>query len=338
MHLLVVHAATWSSSFQGLHRYRCCNRCAVRAVLQDDDLAAWIASRGGCSSVSIATRDGLRGLVANQDAAVGDVLLSVPMISVMCDASRGSDQLPGAAPTWAASLPSKVQLAMLTHMHAPSSEWAPFLRSWPSAAPSSPSDADLLALSCAVGRSDSSADPHTSLCRTWARSTTSAWIDEQYALATELYAQSHGDDTQAGGAFPTRDAFHSSMRLVGSRCLRLSAGPFGTRALLVPLLDMANHDGVAPSALYAFSPEEVADSSTADGAPPLVGRPASIQLIAARPLRADEAVTISYGEHTNAEFVRSYGFVPLANPHDCEVISLRGLLEAAVSMTPTKMS
>ena len=55
-----------------------------------------------------------------------------------------------------------------------------------------------------------------------------------------------------------------------------SAGPaLGVRRLLVPVLDLANHDGAEPSALYAYS----GAGRTGD----------CIRLHAARPLRAGDA-------------------------------------------------
>ena len=48
------------------------------------------------------------------------------------------------------------------------------------------------------------------------------------------------------------EEFCGAVRLVGSRCLRLSMGwEHGVRRLLVPVFDLANHDGQAPSAMYS---------------------------------------------------------------------------------------
>ena len=295
---------------------------------QHGDVQSWLEARGGKSSVSITTENGLRGLVSDVDAAVGDVLLEVPIDSVLCDADGSGVRLPGAAPSWAASLPSKVQLALqfiALKAAVDSDDWSPFVRSWPSSLPPLPDDSDVLALSL------SGAVEGGQSRRTWASSTTSAWIKEQYELAAEAFrrADEAADATtesapDVGMAFPPLDSFSATVRLVGSRCLCLRAGAFGERRFLVPVLDMANHDGVSPSAHFAFC-----DGGASGGS-------GSIQLVAARRISAGDAVTISYGEHTNAEFVLAYGFVPRDNPFDCEVVSLRQLLRAALSAGCTR--
>ena len=308
-------------------------RCIAAQHSDANDLVRWLAERGGCSTVSIATdAHGLRGLTADRAFTVGDVLLEVPLNHVLSDTNGPRDEcgLRGAAPDWAASLPSKVQLALLVATLAadPGSEWAPFLRSWPTSMPDVPSDADLLALG-----SNSAPDSADSWRRTWARSTTATWLDAQHALAAAAHAQhARAVDTRAAAAFPSRASFRTALRLVGSRCLHLSAGRYGQRRLLVPLLDMANHDGARPSAVYQFrDAAEAADVPSGGGVAADTARTASIQLVAARPLAAGDAVTICYGTHTNAEFVRAYGFVPDDNSHDCDVVSLRQLLDAALA-------
>ena len=95
--------------------------------------------------------------------------------------------------------------------------------------------------------------------------------------------------------------FNEAMAQVWSRCLRLSAGAHGVRRLLVPFLDLANHEPL-PSALYAFAPGAACGPA--------------IRLHAARPLAAGDPVTITYGEHTSAHFALYYGFVPRTNPFD----------------------
>ena len=117
---------------------------------QHGDVQSWLEARGGKSSVSITTENGLRGLVSDVDAAVGDVLLEVPIDSVLCDADGSGVRLLGAAPSWAASLPSKVQLALqfiALKAAVDSDDWSPFVRSWPSSLPPLPDDSDVLALS-----------------------------------------------------------------------------------------------------------------------------------------------------------------------------------------------
>ena len=283
---------------------------SVHVRLQDDELVEWLAKRGVSTRVSIGTVDGLRGLEAAHGSVAGDVLLSVPIDHVLCSVEGPSnDHLPGAAPGWTAALPRKVQLAVqyLSLMADPASEWSPYLASWPTAVPELPTDEEVLAISTGAARVvDADAEAWR---RTWARSTTRTWITAQHAVAMEAHEAAHGGQSSP---FHSLEVFSAAVRLVGSRCLRLSAGPYGARSFLVPMLDMANHDGCEPSAFFAYSPER-----------------ACIELVARGPINAGDAVTISYGEHTNAEFARAYGFVPRDNPHDCEVVSLQELLRAA---------
>ena len=97
------------------------------------------------------------------------------------------------------------------------------------------------------------------------------------------------------------------MEFVWSRCLRLSTTSHGVRRLLVPLLDLANHEPV-PSAMYAYGEGEACGPS--------------IRLHAARSLAAGDAVTITYGEHDSTHFAMYYGFVPYPNSHDAVQVTL----------------
>ena len=78
----------------------------------DERLMTWFAENGGSGTVAVAAQAGLRGLVVTRDAQVGDVLLDVPLSATLLDFSEQGSPLPGAAPPWSASLPSKVQLAL----------------------------------------------------------------------------------------------------------------------------------------------------------------------------------------------------------------------------------
>ena len=197
---------------------------------------------------------------------------------------------------------SKVQLALppLTERARGSgSRFDRYLRSWPSALPELPTEADVLAVGCNAPRPGASS------------SSTRSWLEAQHSRAAEAFARSSEKGEGERGAFPSLEAFCAAVRLVGSRCLRCPAGQFGERRFLVPVLDMANHDGARPAALFRFRDEE---------------EPA-MQLVAARPLRNGDAVTICYGELSNAELVLGYGFVPRdENPHDYELVSLCRLL------------
>ena len=62
------------------------------------------------------------------------------------------------------------------------------------------------------------------------------------------------------------------------------------------------------------------------------GEPA-IRLHAARPLRAGEPVSITYGEHTNAHFALYYGFVPQPSPFDEIEVTISDVL----AVTPAEL-
>jgi hypothetical protein len=79
----------------------------------DERLMSWFAQNGGSGTVAVAAQAGLRGLVATRDVQVGDVLLDVPLTATLLDFSEQGSPLPGAAPAWSASLPSKVRRALL---------------------------------------------------------------------------------------------------------------------------------------------------------------------------------------------------------------------------------
>ena len=72
------------------------------------------------------------------------MLLDVPLSATLLDFSEQGAPLPGAAPPWSASLPSKVQLALLVlrERERERGPWAPFLLSWPSDAPALPESLD----------------------------------------------------------------------------------------------------------------------------------------------------------------------------------------------------
>ena len=154
------------------------------------------------------------------------------------------------------------------------------------------------------------------------------WVEEQYFRAREA-AEEAGIKKDLSDVA----AFRRAMELVWSRCLRVTAGEHGIRRLLVPLIDMANHEA-RPSAMYAY-----ADASACGGA---------VRLYAARPLAAGAPVTITYGEHSSAHFAQYYGFVPkrsaydeLTISHACAAGMLTGLCAGHLRVqpeTPTRIT
>ena len=268
----------------------------------DQPLLSWLAARGGSSSVAVATRNNLRGLECTRDAEVGEVLLEVPLSAVLTDAVE--PQLPGVAPSWTAPLPSMVQLAIGALLRQQAPDFAPYLSSWPAGMPELPANLE-------PGDVEADAEFVAQV------SASRLWFEEQHAAAAILYAKAH-----PGQLFPCDlDEFRTAVQLAGSRCLRVACSALGRELrLLVPVVDMANHDGNTPSAIYTCAASE---GDAADA-----GELGCVQLRAARPLRRGDAVTISYGEHTNAHFAQFYGFVPQDNPHDAVTVSLLRLLQS----------
>jgi hypothetical protein len=285
------------------------------------DLMNWLVAQGGTSLVRIATdKNGLRGLEAMQDASVGDVLLQVPLTAVLADASE-VQLTQGAAPAWTAPLPSMVQLAVVAALHhngekkTAGSPWEPYLESWPAGLPELPSNVK---------------SPETLMAANVEREFVSqvfasqAWFAEQHEKAAALHA-----DAKPGESFPDLEDFRTAVQLAGSRCLRVSCGALGRELrFLVPVVDMANHDGVAPSAIYACGPYDAPYDASSLPDDEEGGTSLCVQLRAARPISEGDAVTISYGEHSNEHFAQFYGFIPHDNPYDALEVSLMELLRA----------
>lgn len=260
-------------------------------------LFRWVTEHGGGSHVAIGVSEGgLRGLVAQRSCNPGDLLLEVPLSLCIADSGEdGSTPLAGAAPKWTRELPWNVQLALSVIEQKACGEANPFLDSWPTVPPPLPTASDPAELALA-------SDPSLSTKADEAF----FWLDEQYWLAREA---AEAADLLDG--FPDARAFREAMEFVWSRCLRLSSGPHGVRRLLVPLLDLANHETV-PSAMYAFGHSDQCGPS--------------IRLHAARALDVGEAVTITYGEHDSTHFALYYGFVPSPNPYDAVQVTLSDVL------------
>lgn len=211
------------------------------------DLAGWIASHGGGGSLRITdVGDGLRGLVCTRDALVGDVLLEVPLKCVLANRGDG-ERMAAEPPEWCSGLPWNVQLALSVLARETTAEWKPFLTTWPAELPELPMGLEPEELAAAQDPSfEAEADQSC------------FWVQEQYFNAFDAAEADHQTTAMEGEvfSFPSEPAFRRAMLLVWSRCLRLTAGPYGVRRLLVPMLDMANHDGEPPS---PFTPPALVD-------------------------------------------------------------------------------
>ena len=283
-----------------VHTPRAC--AAATVASEDDPLLSWLAKQGGHARVASGTdQNGLRGLVATEPVEVGAVLLEVPLTATLVDRGDGTaaESLPGEPPEWSASLPWNVQLALavLAQRADGTSPWAPFLSSWPSEPPPLPKNMEPAQLAEAQDMRFE------------------ADVDGDYFWAAEQYAAVVEAAEAAGLPTPCSDAeLRWALELVWSRVLRLSCGAtHGVRRLLVPVLDLANHEP-QPSALFTYSAA--------------AGGGGAVRLHAVRALEAGDAVTITYGEESGTHFCQYYGFVPSDDPYASWQLSPLTLLAA----------
>ena len=136
---------------------------------------------------------------------------------------------------WTATLPKKVQLALLVlegwrqQQQHPSEDyyWKPFLDSWPDAVPGLPEHLSLEELE------------REAQCQQLVEATKKhlSWVLSNYAAVQKL-APPTDDNNLFGMVDVDLPTFQKSLQLVGSRSIRVSA----SSSILVPLLDLANHD------------------------------------------------------------------------------------------------
>lgn len=249
-----------------------------------EPLWQWLSERGGDGCVEGKSVGGLRGLAVKKAVKKGEVILQVPLRCTLgdgCKRGDSGDETPVAAgPDWAKKLPWNVQLALGVLERQKDPEWSAFLDSW-SAAPALPKDLEEEELEEAQDE-----DLEVKAGGTF------FWLEDRYEDAREAY------EAAQSNSFPwSEEDFRWALAHVWSRCLRLDLGS-QRRRLLVPLLDLGNHDS-NPSASFEHLPSERA-----------------VCLVALRDMQPEDAVTYSYGEHPNEHFLLYYGFVPAENPYD----------------------
>ena len=235
-----------------------------RATLPSTELAElepWLLERGGASAVACGEHDG--GVASSpRDAATGDVLLEVPVSACLLSAGDSDRPARRAAVVGGDAAVERAARAqrVLRHEADAASEFAPF---------------------CAPGPTRRRRCRAVSTRSSWPRRTTAP--SRRRPTRRTLGGRAVRRRLRGGGGGGRRrrrrllllpaGALHARALLCVVALLRLSAGPtLGVRRLLVPVLDLANHDGAEPSALYAYS----GAGRTGD----------CIRLHAARPLRA----------------------------------------------------
>ncbi|KAG8468615.1 hypothetical protein KFE25_013698 [Diacronema lutheri] len=284
-----------------------------RIRLSDDVVFGWARPTACAVRVDIDAASGVRGLVTTRAAQIGEVLLEVPLDKALADADAGADPLSGACGPWARHLPPHTQLALALIREwrlGDASAWAPYLASLPAdGALCLPKDMSEHELAMAQDvRFEMEAESlffavHSALDEALDAIDGGGEDELRDADAVEA-AAAHGrtgDETRWQGEPPSAAEFQWAMSLVWTRCLRLDVGPCGgVRRLLVPCVDMANHDA-QPSAFFA--------SAHGAGA-------AAVRLHAARALSVGDEVTLSYGEGSAEHWAQHYAFVPRKNPYD----------------------
>ncbi|KAL6765411.1 hypothetical protein V8C86DRAFT_797283 [Haematococcus lacustris] len=234
-----------------------------------------------------------RGLVATMDIAPHTIILSVPWDRIFKSQVQPESVL---QMHWSAEMAVRL---LVERSAGPASAWAPWLAALPAhvATPLEWSAAEV----AAVG------DPGIQ-----------SEVLGMQACITACWEEVREDVESAGGG---EADFRGAVQLLHSRCF---FDPESGSHLAVPGIDMANHEGVTPSASVAVqhSPgavqgwaalEEVCDPRAA-----LPGCSQSrFNLVAgAAGLRAGQEITISYGAWPDAAFCLLFGFVPQVNPHN----------------------
>lgn len=282
---------------------------------------AWARPTACAVQLGVDKATGVRGLVTTRATAIGEVILEVPLDKVLADADTSAEPLAGTIGAWACGLPPHTQLALVLIRErrlGARSAWAEYLASLPRDGVCLPKDMEPSTLREAqdIGFE---LEAESSFCA----------VHEAYDDAIDALTGRDADEEEEGGGWwegelPSAAEFQWAMSLVWTRCLRLDLGPAaGVRRLLVPCVDMANHEA-RPSCFFA--------SAHGAGA-------AAVRLHAARALAAGEAVTLSYGEGSAEHWAQHYGFVPAsaqgawhANPYDSVLLSAAELAPEAAML------
>jgi len=255
-------------------------------------------------------------------ADIGEVILEVPLDRTLSDADAASPPLAGVCEPWARGLPPHTQLALTLIRERrlrQQSAWAAYLASIP-ARVCLPKDMRATELAHAQDVAFER-EAESGFCGVHEAfdDAIDAWLasEEAEPSPSPNPAASLNGEAEGGVREPpcSAEEFQWAMGLVWTRCLRLDTGDSGVRRLLVPCVDMANHNA-RPSAFFA--------SAHSAGA-------AAVRLHAARKLAPGDAVTLSYGEGSAAYWAQHYGFIPEPNPYDSVPIFARDLaLEPAL--------
>ncbi|KAK9808381.1 hypothetical protein WJX73_009019 [Symbiochloris irregularis] len=227
-----------------------------------------------------------RGMLAVQEVAEDEVLFSVPLRLALTDATSKHDGLKGG--TWLSRLAAQV----LERKTAATSPWQPYIQALPHAAdpqPFLPSSEAVLESGVPLGQLSPTLIPRL---RT---------VEDLLPGITAQLREFSPQEVQW------------AMQLVQSRACGTMDKQGEPVRMLVPLMDMLNHQG-DESELLPSQPVTVRENARWD----LVQHDGQweMQVSAMRPLEAGEEVSLSYEERENEYFLVQYGFVPMSNVHD----------------------
>jgi hypothetical protein len=268
-----------------------------------DALGAWITGRGGdVSKTKVGHGDRGRGLFAKRDIKSGEVVVRVPIACALSDSTRRTPPYPDAP--WA------VRLAHALLRERENDDHAKYANTLPT---ETVGFANACVATDDVVVGDLVADEHA--------------LDElgRYRL---LLQSSHA-------AVKEKHSFQDwrwAMSLVHSRTFRVrepravskdggennNKTTTTTRRLLVPYVDLLNHDSRADSVSCQW--DVVWDDSGTGGG--------DFMVTACRDIKKNAEIVASYGERDDRHFFLFFGFLPKPNPHN-RVTLFRGLEDAA---------
>lgn len=278
------------------------------------DFMAWVTTSGGVvDAVRLANcGGGLRGLKATRDLARGDEIIRIPR-SIMLDVARAEAcAVSGVWSDASEPLPGYVKIALAVlyeQRRGAESDLVPYLEMLPSvdefAKDGGPAamwtDGELALTECGKlvdaakrRREQSYGDGHP--------------VVETAALAARW------SELGLPGAAPTADELSWAVTAVTSRAYGVGTPSAGGApdSGLIPVVDMANHDGRYP--------QHTAKGLEEDGE--------SFVVLATEPIKRNQQVCLTYGNLANFMLLPQFGFVltELASPPDIGIVNCADLI------------
>jgi hypothetical protein len=260
-----------------------------------EELRQWLLARGAdVGGVRVTTApSGLRGVVAARDFAAGDVLFSIPRDKCILDETI-ADASPIAVlyPTTSQknALPPSVRLALylfyMKKIPELAKEWQPYLAALPQEFESDggPMEVwtteEVLEVECG----QQIAEVHT-------RKTTLRVMYEERIFPQWTEAAASEDSGLFGIEPPTFEEFQHEVVVCTSRTFGPGEHVEGVQALLVPGVDMCNHDDPPVHTRHALSPW------------------GEFVVLAHKPIAKGKEINLTYGAYPNRLLLAQYGFM-----------------------------